>query len=169
MKFRKSMNCKISLEKKMPIDLTRPDIFRKIDLHGSSNQFKPQLRSKSSVDFYKKATTDGVFYSGRSRSSLSLQLRISKSLSSSDHYGCFWKFFVQKVFEKNHNFTYEGVQNQKKLSHICDVNFKTCYIMSVFSFFWFFTHRHLKLRFVSNTFWSKIQKISHSEIQAHRL
>ena len=100
MKFRKSMNCKISLEKKMPIDLTRPDIFRKIDLHGSSNQFKPQLRSKSSVDFYKKATTDGVFYSGRSRSSLSLQLRISKSLSSSDHYGCFWKFLSKKYLRK---------------------------------------------------------------------
>ena len=25
----------------------------------------------------------------------------------------FWKFFVQEVFEKNHNFLYQGVKNQK--------------------------------------------------------
>ena len=32
---------------------------------------------------------------------------------------------------------------------------------SVFGFFWFFTHWYLKLRFVSNTFWTKIPKSSH--------
>ena len=97
MKFRKSMNGKISLEKKMPIYLTRPDIFREIDLHRS-NQFKPQLRSKSSVDFYKKATTDGVSYSGRSRSSLSLQLRISKVPQIT--MAAFEKFLSKKYLRK---------------------------------------------------------------------
>ena len=48
-------------------------------------------------------------------------------------------FFVQEVFEKNHNFLYQGVKNQKKLSHICYVNFKTWYIKSVFIFLIFYS------------------------------
>ena len=34
---------------------------------------------------------------------------------------------------------YEGVKNQKKLGHICYVNFKTWYVKSVFIFLIFYS------------------------------
>ena len=68
--------------------------------------------------------------------------------------------FDPKVFETNLNFRYQRVKNLKKYGHFCYANFKS-YMCGCFIFFRFSTYLYLKLRFVSNNFWTKNPKTSH--------
>ena len=73
------------------------------------------------------------------------------------HYGRFLGFFVQKVFEANLNFRYQLVGNLK------EILFPSCQFFKLsqqkcFYFCDFLTVWCLKLRFVSNIFWTKIFK-----------
>ena len=66
--------------------------------------------------------------------------------------------FAPKVFETNLNFYYQRVKNLEKVRTLLYVNFNS--YMCVF-FFRFTTYLYLKLRFVSNNFWTNIPKTSH--------
>ena len=70
--------------------------------------------------------------------------------------------FAQKVFLRNLDFKYRRVKNLERPLHICDVNFKSWNNEWIF-FFWCITRWYLKLRFVSNNFWTKILKSSHCD------
>ena len=67
--------------------------------------------------------------------------------------------FVQNVFETYLNSRYHRVKkSEKKIRHFSYVNFKG----KITIVHLFFTRWYLKLRFVSNIFWTKIPKSSHS-------
>ena len=74
-----------------------------------------------------------------------------------------WLFlgiFVRKVFDTNLNFRYQRVKKSKNIRALllCQLQKLTTWWLY---FFRFLTHWYLKLRFVFNTFWTKIPKNSH--------
>lgn len=76
-----------------------------------------------------------------------------------------WQFqgnIVPQLFQTNLNYKYQLVTNQKKYGLFVIALFKTDFINGL-QFFWVFTLRCLNVRFVSNIFWTKIFKNSHSE------
>ena len=74
--------------------------------------------------------------------------------------GCFFRIFVQKVFEVNLNFRYHQLKNWKNKDTL--VKFWSWYNITAFFFVSYITCWHLKLRFVLNIFWSKIYKGCHN-------
>ena len=74
-----------------------------------------------------------------------------------------WLFlgiFVQKIFETNPNFRYQVCETPKKLKaqvliQLLKLTKQTCLYSTKLCTLWY-----LKLRFVSNTFWTKIPKCS---------
>ena len=82
--------------------------------------------------------------------------------SEARHYGCFWDFLSKKVSKIRTRIlcTNKKQIRKNKLLLLCQLlNWQR--IEPLF-FFWFFTRSYLKLRFFSNTFWTKLPKSSHS-------
>ena len=96
-----------------------------------------------------------------------LALTFTFALTVTVPYNTLWLLygiFVQNVFETNLIFRYQRVKNQKKNKDTDFISTFKIDITRVPLFFSdFFTRWYLKLRFVSNNFWTKIPKSSHSD------
>ena len=70
--------------------------------------------------------------------------------------------FVQKLFETNLNFSIQMTNESEKIKPLMLCQLSKLIKQKCLYLCWFFTRENLKLKFLSNTFWTKFSKNSHN-------